>query len=141
MVKPLSEDLRERVVRAYLNKEGSAEEIGRRFMISGRSVGRYVKLYNTTGQFHAKPHTGGNIHKKVLAHHAEALVQWLREDTDLTNPELAALLAQHYAITIDPSQISRILKPFNITRKKKSPTTPRSTLPKSNASAVTGDRS
>jgi transposase len=48
-MKPLSLDLRQRIVFAYESGEGSYEEIGHRFYVSDRVVGKLVRQYRSSG--------------------------------------------------------------------------------------------
>ena len=138
MAKPLSVDLRKRAVEVYLNGGGSLAEVGKRFCIHPVTLCKYVKQFRETGSLEPKAHSGGKIHQKIFDKHAEAIRSWLEEDQCRTNPELADLLKTHFEVQIDPSQISLILKKYDITRKKKSSTTRKSTPQKSKQNESSG---
>ena len=58
-MRPLSMDLRERIVAAYEAKEGSQAEIGRRFSVSGRVVGKLVQQKRELGTLEPQIHRRG----------------------------------------------------------------------------------
>lgn len=58
-MRPLSLDLRERIVAAYLAGEGSQAEIGRRFAVTGQVVGKLVRQKRELGTLEAQTHRRG----------------------------------------------------------------------------------
>lgn len=58
-MRPYSEDLRRRVVKAYLNREGTQRDLARRFSVSTSFVQNVVRRYRETGEVKPKPHRGG----------------------------------------------------------------------------------
>ncbi len=58
-MKPLSLDFRERLVAAYEAGEESLAEIGRRFSVSGRVVGKLVRQKQDLGTLEAQLHRRG----------------------------------------------------------------------------------
>jgi transposase len=52
-------DLRQRIVRAYENKEGSIRELASRFSVSKDSVHQLLQLYRTTGSVEPIPYQAG----------------------------------------------------------------------------------
>lgn len=58
-MKPYSEDLRTRVVSAYLNSEGTQRELARRFRVSTSFVHSVIRRFRETGSVEPKPHRGG----------------------------------------------------------------------------------
>ena len=120
MADPLHSDLRKRAVQTYLNGEGTVKQIAARFLIAPSTLSKYLKVYRETGSLEPKPHSGGRSRQKIFEEHAQALQNYLLKRNDLTNPELADLLLKDFNITIDPSQISRVILKYGITRKKNS---------------------
>ena len=59
MAKPYSIDLREKIVAAYKNKEGSMQKLAKRFKVSKIFVAELLKRVKQTGQVALKPHGGG----------------------------------------------------------------------------------
>src|SRR3954469_5816270 len=56
---PLSKDLRERIVAAVDNQEGSRREIARRFAVDVSCITRLLQLRRQTGSLDPRPHGGG----------------------------------------------------------------------------------
>jgi len=140
MAKPLSVDLRKRIVTAYLNKEGTYAQVAQRFSVSPSAVQDFVRLYRTTGSLEPQPHSGGNPTQKLFEHHWLHIQQWLKDESDLMWPEVADKVKEHFDIVIDPSQLSRISKRRGWTRKKTPSATPKSTTLKSKLNESDGDK-
>lgn len=143
MAKPISVDLRERVVRAYEAGGATLSEVASRFEVSRGSLVVWLRQKRERGTLEPLPHSGGNPTQKLFAVHEEALLRYLQEQSDLTNPELVERLVLEFGpeVRVDPSQISRVLERANLTRKKKSSMIPRSTAGKSNTNASPGSSS
>ena len=58
-MRPLSLDLRERIVAAYEANEGSHADTGCRFSVSGRVVGKLVQQKRTLGTREPQVHRRG----------------------------------------------------------------------------------
>lgn len=108
-------DLRQRIVAAYNNKEGSIRQLAERFKVSKSSTERVINLEGSTGSVAPKPHSGGRTAIEV----DPALIRaWLDETCDLTQQQLAERLTEHTGQAVSRSTIGRSLKRFGITRKK-----------------------
>ena len=59
MPKPYSIDLREKIVTAYENQEGSMQKLAERFKVSKNFVADLLCRFKQTGQVAPKPHGGG----------------------------------------------------------------------------------
>lgn len=57
---PSALDLREKMLTAYLNKEGTIRQLAPRFTVSARFVGALIIRLRRTGSYAPKPHGGGN---------------------------------------------------------------------------------
>lgn len=121
MPAPLSTDLRRRIADAYLNDEGTLDEIARRFEVGSATVTRLVRLHRQTGSVAPKPH-GGGPEPRVRPEDVPQLQAWLRENPSLTQSELAQRYDQHTGRPVSQRSISRTLAHYGITRKKKTPT-------------------
>lgn len=106
MPQPLSKDVRERCVR-YVEAGHSCHETARRFEVSPSFVINLMRLYRGTGSVEPRPR-GGYRHSKLNEHRAFILKQVDRQ-SDITMPELAAVLAQAKGVEVDPSTLSRFL--------------------------------
>lgn len=117
MPAPLSNDLRQRIVEAYLAGEGTLAEIAARFAIGPASVTRFVRLYRQTGSVTPKPHNGAP-ETRVRPEDIPLLKAWLNENPSLTQTELAQRYSAHTGRSTSQRSISRTLIRHGITRKK-----------------------
>lgn len=126
-VVPLSLDLRRRIVESYERGEGSFAKLAARFKVGHCTVERLVKQHRERGHVEPLPHSGGRPSQRLFDREVEALLGYLRERPDLTNPELVEKLVAEFgeSVRVDPSQISRVLSREGFTRKKRSSSTPR----------------
>lgn len=113
-----SEDLRERVVKAYTSGQGTYTELAELFSISSKTVQTYVKQARSGGSLTPLPHSGGRTSQKLFEPHYEAIERWLEEDSELFWWEVAQRLEAEFGVHIDPSQISRQMKRRGYTQKK-----------------------
>lgn len=118
MPRPISLDLRQRAVQAYLDGEGTQADIAQRFSISSSALARWLAMHRAGAPLEALPHSGGASHTKLFDEHRDALFDWLTECGELTGPELASLLLERFELKIDPSQITRRLNEWGWSRKK-----------------------
>ncbi len=82
-MKPFSQDLRERIVAAYEVGEGSFAEIGRRFSVSGKVVGKFVRQKRELGTLAPQVHRRGR--KPAVSGKKEAeLREHLKKHPDAT---------------------------------------------------------
>lgn len=62
-MKAYSTDLRQKVIDAYNNKEGSQRQLAERFSVSLSFVQSLLKRFRNSGSFEPKPHGGGQSAK------------------------------------------------------------------------------
>ncbi len=114
MARPLSMDLRERIV-AAVEGGGSRQGAARRFDVSPSCVIKLMQRWRATGSL--APGRMGGWKDYALAEH-EALVRaLLTERPDLTLEELREALAQQ-GIEVGRSSVDRFLKARQLTLKK-----------------------
>lgn len=116
-MKPYSNDLRQKIVTAYENNEGSIRQLARRFKVSPDCVRRLLKRYYSEGTIEPKPYQGGN-QPLLQSEHLEVLTVLVEEDNDATLPQLAQRLEAQTNLKVSSSTISRGIKKINLTRKK-----------------------
>ena len=91
MTRPLSNDLRERVVSAFLGGE-SCRSVAARFGVSVSSVVKWSQRYRSTGS--VAPSKMGGYRKPLLDRHRSFIVERIRQTPHLTlhglKDELAA---------------------------------------------------
>lgn len=102
-MRTFSLDLRERILAAYDNKEGTREDIAKRFRVSLGMVKKLLQQRRRLGDLRPQHHRSGR--KPKLAEHHAALRAQLIENPDLTLQELRSALglqcslpAIHYAL-------------------------------------------
>jgi putative transposase len=115
MAKPLSEDLRRRVVVAI---EGGATipEAADHCGVSISSVVRFLRLHRETGSVRSAKF--GGYKEFALVAHEDLVRQLVAEQPDITLAEFEARLAKK-KITVGKSSISRFLHHLKLTFKKK----------------------
>lgn len=117
-MKAYSTDLRQKVIDAYKNQEGSQRNLASRFSVSLTFIQKLVKQYRTSGKIEPKAHGGGN--KAKLSNEQMALVAALiEEDNDAILVELCDRLKERTGVKVSRSTMSRITQKLNLTRKKK----------------------
>ena len=118
-MKAYSGDLREKVLNAYRNKEGSMRKLAERFAVSPSFVFNLIKGFGQNGHIDPKPHGGGRT-EAVDEEGRLFLSELISRQTDLTLEELCEHYRQKFGKTVSKSAMDRTLKKMNITRKKKS---------------------
>ena len=103
-MRPYSEDLRERIVAAR-QAGHSAEELAKRFRVSKRSVERYLKLQESTGQLAARQI--GGYRRSRLQGHEGTLRGWIGEQNDLTLAELQERCRKQLHVKIGINALDR----------------------------------
>ena len=102
-MRTFSLDLRERILAAYDNQEGTRADIAKRFRVSLGMVKKLLQQRRRLGDLRPQHHRSGR--KPKLAEHHDALRAQLAQRPDLTLKELRAALALkcslpaiHYAL-------------------------------------------
>ena len=116
MPRPLSIDLRTRIVNACAAQELAQSEIAELFQVHLKTVEKLWKQWRTTHSVESKPYAGGR--KTRLTPYYEDLRTWLAEQSDYTHQELRALLSQQRQILVSQSMLSRALAHLGLPRKK-----------------------
>jgi|SRR5215210_1032555 len=117
-MQPYSLDLRERVVKAYEQGNGSIAEVAAMFNVGQTFVKKMLRLKRETGDLSPSPHGGGN-RPKLSAKHLALLRANVQKQSDISLTELQALLDKETKISVHPSTISRALSQLGLPRKKK----------------------
>lgn len=117
MARPLSEDLRVRVIQAVeggMSRRAAAE----RFGISPASAVRFVKEWRESGAKRAK-RQGGDRRSQRIEAHREFILGAIKAKPDLTLEEIAEMLESERQASFAASSIWRFLDRHAITFKKK----------------------
>jgi transposase len=116
MAKPLSEDLRLRVVQAVeggMSRRAAAE----RFGVSPSSAVRFVQEWRESGSTRAKPQGGDQRSHRIEAHR-DLILRAIEAKPDLTLEEIAEMLKSAVGASFAPSSVWRFLDRHAVTFKK-----------------------
>jgi transposase len=115
-MKPLSNDLRERILNAVDRREGSRRQLAVRFGVNVSTITRLLQLRRQTGSSQPRPH-GGGVAPTLDQDGLDRLRAVVEEDPDATLEALKQRLGLSGSIML----VWRALKKLGITVKKKSP--------------------
>ena len=117
MPKPYSIDLREKIVTAYENQEGSMQKLAKRFKVSKNFVADLLCRLKQTGKIAPKPHGGGHP-PSVKATGETFLTKLIKSQPDLILEEIRDEYNEYFE-PVGRSTIDRTLIRLKLTRKKK----------------------
>jgi transposase len=117
-MKAYSADLRQKIVAAYENGEGTLDELADIFSLARRSVASYLKLQRTGQSLQPKPH-GGGVPWSLTEAHLTVLQKQIAAKNDLTLDELVAYLKEKEQVTVHRSTVCRALQRLGLSRKKR----------------------
>lgn len=117
MPRPLPREIRERVVKAYNNGEGTYAELAERFDVGEASVSRYLAAARR-GSLASKP-LGGKRHEYKIGPEAEQLLRdTIKDVPDSTASELVRTLREELGLEVSPRTVLRALHRLGLTRKR-----------------------
>lgn len=119
-MKPYSQDLREKIVRA-LEAGGTQEEVADRFAVSLSFVEKLWRRWRTSGSCTALPHAGGR--QRSLREHEAAIRKEVADQPDVTLAELCERLASAGAPSVSLMTMCTELRRLDLPRKKSRSTT------------------
>jgi transposase len=118
-MKAYSVDLRQKVIDAYNQQEGSQRQLAKRFRVSLTFIENLLKRYRTDGTVEPRAHGGGQGAK--LSQEQEAVVATLvEENNDAILVELCDQLEQRVGVRISRATMGRYVQKLKLTRKKNS---------------------
>ncbi len=116
MTRPLSNDLRQRVVAAVaggMSRRAAAD----RFGVAASTAMKWVRRWYETGSFRPRPQGGDHRSHRIEAHGAEILA--LVEATpDMTLAEIAAHLERAHGLCVAQSTVWRFFERHGVSVKK-----------------------
>jgi transposase len=136
MRKTISLDLRERILAAYDQKEGTREEVARRFRVSLGLVKKLLQQRRHTGDLRPRHRFSGSKPKLVQSHQQQ-LRQLLARKPDLTLEEMRQALAAQCTL----QAIHYLLERMGLTYKKRLSGPANRTVPTSGRPAAGGSAS
>lgn len=110
-------ELRQRVLEAYQNGEGSRRKLAKRFKVSFHLVFQLIKRFRETGQVAPKPAGGGN-YSAITAEGQKLIRPLLAPQSDLTLSQWCSLDQERMGIQVSLSAMARAWQRMGITRKK-----------------------
>jgi len=113
----ISLDLRQRIVEAYEQKEGSMRWIGKRFKVGKNTVLRLIKQKKETGDLTPKA-KGGSKPSQTTTENQILISKILLEQNDATLSELCDLMSAETGQPISISNMHRLIVKIGWTRKK-----------------------
>jgi putative transposase len=116
MVKPYSQDLRERVIAAVEDGELSRREAARRYRVSIASAVKWLQQYRRSGRLKARPMGGDR--RSVLKPVRDWLLKLAAKKPDLTLMAIATQLKNEHGIRADASMLCRFFKAQGFSFKK-----------------------
>ena len=116
MTRPLSNDLRERLVLA-VDSGLSRRSAARRFGVAASTAIKWVDRWRRTGDVGPRPQGGDHRSQRIEAH-AEEVLALVDEMPDITLGEIAAQLDAGHGLTVAQSTVWRLLDRHGMTFKK-----------------------
>ena len=133
MRRTISLDLRERILAAYDQREGTREEVARRFRVSLGLVKKLLQQRRQTGDIRPR-HRHSGRKPLLVASHQQKLRQLLGRRPDLTLEELRQALAVNCTL----QAIHYVLERMGLTYKKRRSAPANKTAPTSSEHGVGG---
>lgn len=116
MPRPLSNDIRMRVVQSYEAGDVSYREVSERFEVAFNCVVRWVSQFRKEG--HVSPRPMGGSLPKIREEQFDELKALVAEKSDRTLAEMTNIWNERHGTNIHPSSLDRALHRGNVTRKK-----------------------
>jgi transposase len=114
-MRPLSQDLRERIIAAREHGEGTGE-VCKRFGVSRKSVERFWKQHCQSG--HCRPKQVGGYRRSRLEKHDRTLGRWIAAQADLTLSELQNRCRERLKVSIGITALWHRLERLGLSYKK-----------------------
>jgi transposase len=111
-------ELRERVMRAVEQREGSIEEVAKLFLVSPTFIYKLSRQKEATGTVDPKPH-GGGLAPMLAGSKLEQLRRLVQAQPDATLAELQRQLQQQARVKPSRPTVCRALQKLGLRRKKK----------------------
>lgn len=117
MALPISDDLRERIIRFYENNDDySQSELAVEFGMCKSFIEKLLQRWRATGSSAALPHAGGK--ERILKGQDAILQKLVAAQPDITLDELRIEVAAKTQLTVSYSTLSRELRRLRLGRKK-----------------------
>ena len=117
MTRPLSNDLRRRVVTAVVDGGMTRRGAARRFGIAPSTAIKWVDAWRRTGNWRPRAQ-GGDRHSQRIEARAEVVLALVDETPDMTLAEIATHLEDEHGLRVSQSTVWRFFQRRGITFKK-----------------------
>ena len=117
-MKAYSLDLRQRVVEAYEQGQGSIAEVAEQFSVSAYFVKKMLRQWRQTNDLAPLPHGGGKP-AILSASQRQLLKRKVKAQGDISLAELQQALLDEQSLSVHLSTISRALASLGLPRKKR----------------------
>jgi transposase len=114
-MRPLSQDLRQRIVAARERGEGTGD-VCKRFGVSRKSVERFWKQHCLMG--HCQPKKVGGYRRSRLEKHDRTLDRWITAQPDLTLEQIQDRCRERLNVSIGITALWHRLKRLGLSYKK-----------------------
>lgn len=114
-MRPLSEDLRRRIVEARQAGAGSVE-VSERFRVSRRTVARLFGQYERSGKL--QPKQIGGYRRSRLEKHGQTLGRWIDKQPDITLGEICERCRAELGVRIGLNAVWHQLRRLGLSFKK-----------------------
>lgn len=115
-MKPLSLDLRQRIINAYERGEGSQAHLAERFSVSLSTVERLLRQWRSTGSL--DPQRQGGSQSRITDEERARVHAWVRAESDLTQDELAVRFTTAAGRPVSRRTMGRLRAALGHSRKK-----------------------
>lgn len=115
LMRPLSEDLRQRIIAAKAEGAGTGE-VSERFGVSRKSVERFWAQQGKSG--HCRPKQIGGYRVSRLKKHGKRLRRWIAQQADLTLVELQLRCQKELKVQIGLTALWHQLDQLGLSYKK-----------------------
>ena len=112
-------DLRERVVGAFDVGDMTDEQVAELFQVGEATVHRWKRLKRETRSLVPRPPRGGGMPARVAPEKYDLVREMVRNEPDLTVPEVAWEFHRRTGRSASPSAMGRTLRKLGLTRKKR----------------------
>lgn len=116
-MKAYDQDLRQKIIDAFRNREGSYRKLAKRFHVSLSFIQTLLGRYLDTGSIEPLPHKSGNT-PKIKEEHYPILQKLVEDNNDSTLEELCIQMELKSQVKISRSGMSKTLQKLELTRKK-----------------------
>ncbi|MBV8884706.1 MAG: transposase [Chroococcidiopsidaceae cyanobacterium CP_BM_RX_35] len=116
-MKAYSVDLRQKIIDAHNQQEGSQRQLAKRFGVSLTFIENLLKRYRIDRTVEPRAH-GGGARAKLSPEQEAVLATLVEEDNDAILTELCDRLEQRVGVRVSRATMGRLIQKRQLTRKK-----------------------